>query len=724
MLTDAEVLSAISAAEATAFGTVQGDIASDRADAVDRYLGKPYGDEQAGRSSVVSRDVADVVEGVLANVLKPFVSGDRMVQFDPRGPEDQEASEQETDYVNFVALERNNGFLVLNSAVKDALLLRNGYVKCGWTKRDDVMLESYIGQSDDELALLMQDEDVEIVQHTEYPDPAPQMGPDGQVPMLHDVKVRRKRPTEFVETMPVPPDEILVSQRHTGPSLQTCDFVQHRTHLMLSEIRQLGYDVPDDISDDDNGETIEDFARQRFGDGNEFDDPTNDPSRRLVLFKETWIRVDRDEDGIAELRRVCHIGEQVLADEEADIIPVACFTGVVMPHQHLGVSIYDMVQDLAKLKTALLRQFMDNKYLANNGRYAVDVNRVNLDDMLVSRPGGIVRVTEGDPSTAVIPLVAPDTGPSALAGLEYLDSIRENRTGYTRYAQGMQSDTLVNKTATGLMQATNQSQMRLEMVSRTIAETGVRDLFRIVHALTLKHSTRAEKVRLRNKWVLVNPREWVRRTDLSIAVGLGAGTGEQAFAKLTAMVPLQQQAMAMGLAGPDEAYNFGVELWKAAGFKNPDLFLKAPQKEPVIDPQTGQPKIGSDGKPVMQSKMPPPQKPPEVQAAEVQSQGLAQAEQIKGQVAMQKHTTPDATEIQKAYISAAKDIKVATAKNALDGAKVGLQAQQQSHDQQMDKVSNLTDLIHSIRGMVETMNAPREIVRDKTGRASGVRVVR
>lgn len=586
-LSDEELLAAIDAAEAVAIGATQGDIASDRSDAVDRYLGRAYGDEQEGRSSVVSRDVADVVEGVLANVLKPFISGDQLVQFDPISAEDEEQAQQETDYINYITLERNNGFLVLTAAVKDALLLRNGYVKCNWTKRSDIVIETYTGQSDEEVALLMQDKDVEVMGHAEYPDPMSagaldQQGQPAQT-MLHDVRVRRARPTEYVEVIPIPPDEVLVSDRATGPSLQDVDFVQHRVHVMLSEVRQMGYDVDDDIGDDLSAESLEERSRDRFGDGTEWDDPTNDPARRLVMFKETWIRVDRDGDGIAELRRVCQIGQTLLADEEADIVPIACGTGTLMPHEHLGVSSYDMVADLARLKTALMRSYMDNKYMSTQPRMVVNVDTVNVDDLLISRPNGIIR-TSGQPGTDVVPLVMPDTGASALQGLEYLDSVRENRTGYTRYAQGMDSDSLINKTATGLMQATSQSQLRLEMISRTIAETLLRDLFRIIHALTLKHSTKDEKVRLRNKWVAISPRSWVKRTDLQISVGLGTGTGDQLLAKLTALNPLLQQAMAMGLAGPQEAYNYGAEVLKAAGFKTPDRFIKPPK----IDPQTGE----------------------------------------------------------------------------------------------------------------------------------------
>ena len=725
-MTDSELLSAIKAAEASSYSPTHGELASDRADAIDRYLGKEYGNEVAGRSRVVSRDVADVVEGVLANVIKPFIAGDQVVQFTPRGPEDEEAAQQETDYINFVALERNNGFVVLATAFKDALLLRNGYVKCGWTKREDVLVEEYRGQSDDQIAVLLSDNEVEVIGHAEYPDPyAPPMQPGmPMAPMLHDVKIRRKNATEYVETIPVPPEEMIISERTRTPCLQDADFVQHRTHKTLSELRQLGYEVDDDVSDDDEGGDQEDYARTRWGD-NDDDDETNDPSRRVVQFKESWLRIDKDGDGVAELRRVCSIGSTLLSDDEADMIPIAAFTGTLFAHRHHGVSLYDQVKDLAQLKTALLRQYMDNKYLANNARSVVDVDRVNLDDLLESRPGGIVRAN-GDPSSAVMPLVTPDTGASALQALEYLDTTRENRTGYTRYAQGMGSDSLVNKTATGLMQATNQSQMRLEMVSRTIAETGVRDLFRIVHALTLKHATKSEKVRLRGKWVVVNPREWVKRMDLEISVGLGSGNSEQMFGKLMTMVPLMQQAQAAGLAGPKEFYNLGVELWKAAGFKNPDKFLHSPP-------------VGPDGQPI-----PPQAKPdPMVLAAQEQSKGLAQKAQIDGQTTLQKAQIDAAatmhkidsdakTRLQETYIEQASKMMIEAAKANIEERKVALDAQQQQAEQQLaalqgaaERVAGLEfgPLLDRLEHIARLTSAERELVRDpKTGRAIGARL--
>ena len=672
-MTDEALLQAISAAEETAIGATQGTVSTDRQDAIDRYYGKPYGDELPGRSSVVSRDVADVVEGVVANVVKPFVGGDEVVQFEPIGPEDEEQAKQETDYVNFVALERNNGFVWLVSAIKDALLLRTGYVKCQWEIRSDVITETYTGLSDEELQLLLQDE-VEPIQHTEYPDPsmpaAPMMVGAEQppAPMLHDVKVKRSKPTEYVRIDPVPPDEVFVSERARTPSLQDVDFVQHRTRKSLSELRQAGYEIDDDITDSEVEETMEDIARARFNQsGDIYDDQTSDPSRRVVMFKESFLRIDRDGDGVAELRRVCQVGQTLLSDDECDIVPLACFAGVLVPHQHLGLSVYDLVEDLAKIKTATLRSYLDNRTLQNNGRWAINNDLVNLDDFLVSRPGGVVRVA-GDPNAAIMPLVSPDTSSGALQGLEYLDSVRENRTGYTRNSAGIDNDALTNRTASGMSMQLSQSQLRLEMIARTIAETGARDVFRIIHALTLKHSSKAEKVRLKGKWAEINPREWVRRTDLSISIGLGTGTPEQQLGKLMAMMPLMQQGQAMGLVGVEQGYNYAAEAFKLSGYKAPDRFLKAPQ----VDPQTGQP------------AEPPPQKPPQVQVEEMRLQADQQKTQAMLQADQQKLQATQQADVQKFQAEQAASQAQAERDAALKREEMQMQMQVQAANDARD----------------------------------------
>jgi hypothetical protein len=640
-LSDAEVVSAIEAEEARAYGLLSSELFEQREQAMDRYLGRPYGDEVVGRSQIVSSDVADAVEWVLPSLLKIFISGDEIVRFDPKGPEDEEQAKQESDFINYTVMEKNTAFLTFNTWFKDALLQKNGYVKAYWYNTSDVRLEEYKGLTQEELKYIVEDDDVEIVGQSQYPDPeataaamqALQAGqppiPPDQIPQLTDVKIRRKQPDEYVRFEAVPPEEVLVSTRARSVSLQECPFVQHRSRKTISELRAMGYDLPDDIADNTSDET-ESNARNRFGEDS-YTDEAADPSMREVWYRENWIRIDRDGDGVAELRRVCVVGTTLLHDEETDVVNLACLTPIVMPHRHIGLSYYDLIQDLARIKTILMRNFLDNLYLQNNGRNAIDKNNVNLEDMLVSRPGGLVR-TDGPPGQSIMPIVTPDMSGPVLQGLEYIDGVKENRTGVTKYNQGLDANTL-NKTASGINQIMTASQARIEMIARCFAETGVKELFWLVHKLTLQHSTREQKIKLRNKWVAVNPREWVDRYNLSINVGLGTGNKDQQLLHLNAILQMQIQALPQGMSTLQNIRNTLGKIVNNSGFKNDHEFFGDAPPQP-----------------------PPPQPPPEVQVAQITAQAQQQISQAHDQnqyqiVQMQsqiKHQTDLAIETMKA----------------------------------------------------------------------------
>jgi hypothetical protein len=624
-LTDAELIAAIEAEEALALDQSSGLLADERADALARYRGELLGNEQDGRSQVVDKSVFDTIEWIMPSLTRIYLGGDEIGRFEARGPEDEDAAKRETEVCNWYLEAKNDFFSQINATLRDALLLKNGYMVGYWQCKYDTMTEVYERQSDEEVALLMQDEEVEIVEHTEYPDPnAPpaHMMPQGQMmpgemagmppmppPMLHDVKVERKACEEYVAVESIPPEEMLVSRRHRWTSLMDADFVQWRRRVTIGQLRAEGFEVSDDLPSDEDFNQ-EGSERERYLDVRTQDDETPDPSRRMVTFNDTYIRIDLREKGTPQLWRVCYVGgtKVPVLKEEADIIPFAAFSPIIYPHSHIGMSVYDLINDVGIIKTTLQRQFLDNVYQQNAGERVVDVTRANLDDFLTTGPGRIKRV-EGNPSEAVFPLVTPDVTAPILGALEYMDSVKEGRTGVTRYSAGLDANTL-NKTATGVQAIQSAANQRIEMIARTLAG-GFKDLFLIVHALALKHSTKQLQIKLRGNWVQVNPREWKRRTDFAISVGLGTGTPEQQIQKLMALGPVMQSAAGAGLVGPQETYNFVADLWKAAGYKNPDKFVH-------------QPPTGPDGKP----QSPPPQKPPEVMAEEVKAQAHLQGKQM------------------------------------------------------------------------------------------------
>ena len=633
MITDDELIAAIEAEQALALDGRSGELARERADALDRYRGLPLGNEVDGRSQVVDKSVFDTIEWIMPSLVRIYLGGDDIGKFEPRSPEDEAAANQETEVCNWYLEAKNDFYAQINATLRDALLLKNGYMVGYWQMRYDTMTETYIGKTDDELAMLMNDPEVEVVEHTEYADPSTppmHMMPNGQpmqgmmpgepqmpAPMLHDVKVERKRCEEYVQVESVPPDEILVSRRHRWTSVLDADFVQWKRRVTIGQLRAEGFKVPDDLPSDEDFDQ-EWVERERFQDVRNQDDETPDPSRRVVTFRDTYMRIDLRGKGMPQLWRICKVdgSRQIVLKEEADIVPFAAFSPIIYPHSHIGMSVYDLINDIGNIKTTLQRQFLDGVYLANSGRVALDSTRVNLDDALVSRPGGIVRV-EGNPGDAIMPLAGVDVSASVLGALEYMDGIKESRTGVTRYSAGLDANTL-NKTATGVQAIQSAANQRIEMIARTLAG-GFKDLFLIVHALACKHSQKPLAVKLSNKWVTVNPREWTRRTDFKITVGLGTGTPESQMQKLLAMQPVIQGEMAVGLAGPMEIYNYSAELWKAAGYKLPDKFVHPP----ATDPNTGQP-------------IPPPQQPhPMVQAEQVKAQASMQMAQVKAQADQQ-----------------------------------------------------------------------------------------
>lgn len=591
---DDELLAAIEQEESTAINWADGPLADARAEALRRFNREPYGTEVEGRSQVVDNTIADSVEGVMPALARIFLSGDEIGRFEPLSPEDR-GYEVESECVNWYLTTRNPGFEVLYATFKDALLLGNGYCKAWWQTRDDVVAERYQGMSDEEAAMLMQDRDVQVVEHSEYPDP---MGN-----LLHNLKVERTRPEEYVAICAVPPDEVLVSARHRETSLADCDFVQHRRTLSIGELRQLGYEVDDDIGDnEDDSSRPEYIARQRYDEDSVRDeDDSSDATRRLVTLRETWMRLGMGGKK-QTLWRICVVGTTILHKEEADSIPIAAFSPIFYPHSHVGISYASLLDDLAELNTTIFRQYLDNLYLANSTQIALDVNVANVDDFLVSRPGGIKRI-EGNPANAVMPLVTPDMGGSALNALEFINQLKENRTGVARVNQGNLDPNSLNRTATGASLMMNAGQQRLELIARCLAG-GVKDLFLLVHALAQKHSTKPLQIRLHNNWITTDPRTWAKRTDFSLTVALGTGNPEAQMAKLTAIGQFMQQGMGLGLVGPMEMYRWGKEYLRTAGYRNSEQFLKEPPK----DPQTGQP-------------LPPPQQPnPLVQVETIKQQ--------------------------------------------------------------------------------------------------------
>lgn len=641
---DHSLVAAIEAYEAES--DTMGSLADDRIEALDRYLGEPMGNEVEGRSQVVSRDTWDTVEWIKPQLADIFCGGDEVVSFSPRGPEDEKAAEQETDYVNYTITQRNNWFEIWNSWSHDALLQKVGYIKAYWDDSEDRTKEKYAGLVEEELALLMQDTSVELIEVQTRP----MLG--GVMPMMvYDATFERITRPDVVRLVNCAPENIRVAASHRSLSLQDprLPFAEHVEKKTLSELRNEGFDVPDDISDDgDGGSLFEEQQRDRDNPLRDLDDSDLDPAMRKVWVRECWIRHDCDDDGRAELRHVVLVGKTILLNEEADVVNLIAMCPYILPHQHIGLSVFDAVRDLEQIKTALLRGGLDAQYLANNGRYGVNEDNVNLDDMLDSRAGGLVRV-KGEPGNNIFPLTHPNNGQGAVQMIQYIDTIKQQRTGVNEQSQGLDQNTL-NKTYGGAQLLLTAAQQRIKFIARVMAETGVKNAFQVTHQLTLKHSRKETLAKLRGQWVPVDPRQWVKRQDMQISVALGAGDKPQQMAFLESTLQKQMGMLPMGLSAPDKIYNTLARMSRVAGYKDHEQFWTDPAKAPPA---------------------PPPGPPPEVQKVMAEGQVKMQVEQGKAQTAKEIA----GIEAQKELQQKQAELEVQAENDRRDGERAMMQAQ-------------------------------------------------
>ena len=550
-----------------------GEISEQREKAQEYYYALPFGNEVEGRSQYVDSTVQDTIEWIKPSLMRVFASGDEMVKFTPHGPEDVAAAEQATDYVNYVFTKDNPGWEILYSWFHDALLQKNGIVKVWWDEYEEAKREEYQNLGDLEFEYLISDEDVEVLEHTEVE------GPEG---MYHDVVIKRSNYDGRVRIENVPPDEFLISRE--AKSIKDARFVCHRVKKTLSELRIMYPDDDFDIEDLGGGYNEQSYNAERLA-RYEFDQSEDmaegwggneEEALREYWLHESYLRTDFDDDGIAELRKVCTVGDYVFANEEIDSIPFVSITPLKIPHKFFGLSVADLVMDLQLIKSTLMRNLMDNAYNQNFGRYAVLEGQANLDDLLTQRPGGVVRVKSPN---AVMPLATPPLEPYSFQMLGYLDEVREARSGVNKNTQGINADALTSHTtATAVNAVMTNAQSRVEMIARQFAETGVKDLMWCIYELLLKYQDKERVVMLRNEWVPVRPDMWSDKMDCTVSVALGNGSKDQQMAHLSQMIQFAAQAMQGGLpiVTPQNMYNLGAALVKAMGYQNVGDFLTPP----------------------------------------------------------------------------------------------------------------------------------------------------
>lgn len=595
---DERLRSAVASHLRSAIGYDNDELSSERAKAWQYYEGDlDVQPAPAGRSAVMSRDVLETVEGVMPSLVRVFLGTDQVIRFEAENPEDEDAAQQATDYIGWL-MRRGDTFRQIHDWMKSALIYKFGAIKVYWEEREKVVSEEYTGLTEDEMVAVVEDEAVEVVEQEERVETFD--SETGPVPVtLYDLKVERAETCGEIVVEAIPPEEFLTNRR--AKSLHDAMFVAHRTRKSRAELLDMGYDAAkiDRLkpADDDMSEE----AEERFDDldyDNNHD--VEDEASKLFWIYECFLNFDHDDDGRAERRRVV-IGNGaddpvVLENDETDHLPFAGISPVLLPHRLMGLSMDDLSRETQRWKTALVRIMMDGLYHSTLPRLLVDMSQFNTDymgDLLNQAPGGIVRANGPG---AVQPLTTTWEGQRAFPMLEYVDGLLVRRTGVMPTGPDLHPDTLQPETAAKVAEDGNKARERTELIARVFAETGFKDLARLMLRLVAKHQDKERIIKLRNKWVPMDPRGWNIDMDVTVNVGLGTGNRDQQMQRY--MVIAQKQEQILQIAGPQNPlvglknlFNTYQKMVEAADLQDVDIYFtdpdqyQAPPQEPKPDPK-------------------------------------------------------------------------------------------------------------------------------------------
>ena len=581
-----------------------------RAKATEYYRGEPFGNEEEGRSQVVSMDVRDTVQAIMPSLMRIFHGSDRTVEYSPQSAEDVPAAKQATEYANFIINRDNRGFLEMHSAFMDALVRKVGIMKCYWEDNTETETINYTGLDDNALAALMSDPEVDVEIDMSTPMGEPMIDPEtGQIvipPMSHDVRAVYTHADGRVKMEAVPPEEFLISR--VAKSVEDAEFVAHRRVVTVSELVAMGYEYDDVVTmatiDDGMDMNVERRTRNPAI-VNEMSS-RNDPAMRKVLYIESYIKVDFDGDGIAELRKVCTAGDanKILNNEPCALAPFATICPDPEPHDFFGMSVADTVMDIQRIKSNIMRNTLDSLSLSIHPRVAIVEGMVNIDDVMSTEMGSVIRQRAAG---QVQPLNVPFVGQSAFPVLQYMDEIKEARTGISKASAGLDAGALQSSTATAVAATVSAAAQHIEMIARVFAETGVKRLYELVLHNIITHQDKARMVRLNNDFVEIDPKSWNAKMAVSVTVALGRGSDTERMMMLRQIGEMQKEAMAtMGPQNPltdiNKMSNTLKEMTKLAGFKDVSKFWSDPAqfqppppqpKEPTVEEQLVQVQIQS-----------------------------------------------------------------------------------------------------------------------------------
>ncbi len=596
-------------------------VGEERAESTEYYLGNEPEETSTLQSRFVSTDVRDTILFMLPSIMRTFFGTKKIVEFVPYGPEDIPVAEQQTNYINYVVQEKNPGFKILYDVFKDALVRKAGYVKAFWDDSISSSTHEYTNIDPAQYQALIMDENVEIVSESvemstmTMIDPMTNEEITQESPASYDLTIRRIKQKNQVCIEAIPPEEVLIA-RHAR-SLEESSYVAHRMVKTVSDLVAMGYDREEISQHAGYGSSavdVEAFEEQIAR--NPFDDivypDRADTGSKDVLYIEHYLFYDLDEDGIDERVRVCTVGEglHIMDMQPFDELPIISFCPDPEPHTAIGSCPADYLKPIQAAKSQIMRDTLDSLGHAIFPRMGIVEGQVNIDDVLNTDIGQPIRMRSPG---MVQPFTIPFAGKEAFPILSYLDESKENRTGVSKASAGLNAEALQSSTSAAVTATMSGAQGRIELICRHFAEGGMKDLFKLVNNLIIKHQDAEDVFRLDNEFIPVDPRYWDADKDMVVNVGLSKTNDDEKMSMLSQLAGKQEQILqTLGPNNPlvtlQQYANTLTRTIEMAGFKDASNFV-TPQVPPM-----------------------PPQQPQGPSAEEM----LAQAEMQKAQVSAQK----------------------------------------------------------------------------------------
>ena len=598
-------------------------VGAERAESTEYYLGNEPEGTSSMQSEFVSTDVRESVLFMLPSIMRTFFGTKKIVEFVPKGPEDIDVAQQQTDYINYVIQQKNRGFQVLYDVFKDALVRKTGFVKVFWDDSVTATTHEFTNIDPQSYQALIMDKNVEVVEESVTNETMVMIDPMTgeevvqEIPASYDLTIRRLKPKDQVCIESVPPEEVLIS-RHAR-DIETASYVAHRMIKSVSDLVAMGYDQEEiEQYAGYGGSALDPESYEEQEARNPFDNMVypdrNDAGGKDVLYVEHYLYYDFDGDGIDERIKVCTAGNglEVLDVEPLDELPICMFCPDPEPHTAIGSCPADYLKPIQAAKSQIMRDTLDSLGHSIFPRMGVVEGQVNIDDVLNTDIGQPIRMRAPG---MVQPFAVPFVGKEAFPVLGYLDEAKENRTGVSKASAGLNADALQSSTSSAVSATMSGAQGRIELICRHFAEGGLKTMFKTVNSLVIKHQNAQDVFRLNGKFVPVDPRYWDSDKDMVVNVAISKSSDEEKFQVLTGLASKQEQIMqTLGPQNPlvsmQQYANTLTRMIELAGFQDAQSFVNT--EVPPMPPQ--------------------PQEPPKPDPAEM----LAQAEAMKAQVSAQK----------------------------------------------------------------------------------------